>query len=418
MSWAAAPTAWTGGQYSAFRAAFGAYLAAHFGLLAPWAPEVFSNRGALASSVDSPLHGLFPSVLMLSDAPAAVTGLCVVGVLASVGLALGWRDRWLAVLLWYLWACLFGRNPLIANPSLPYVGWMLLLHACLPRAPYGSLEARNRVDPGGTWMYAKGYFALAWAAMALGYSYSGYTKLISPSWIDGSALLRVLENPLARDTALREALAGLPASLWRIATWCALGCELAFAPLALSRRLRPLLWGAMLAMHLSLIALLDFADLSLGMVLLHLVTFDPAWIRPLAAPAPDRMFFDGECGLCHRAVRFVLAEDRSGEFVRFSPLQGATLAEVLDQQQRAGLPDSVIVLTHDGRLLTRSDAILRLGRRLGGLWRVAATLAALIPRAVRDGAYDGVARIRKRLFAAPKALCPLAPASLMQRFDP
>jgi hypothetical protein len=34
-------------------------------------------------------------------------------------------------------------------------------------------------------------------------------------------------------------------------------------------------------MHLSLIALIDFADLSLGMVLIHLFTFDPGWVTPL-----------------------------------------------------------------------------------------------------------------------------------------
>src|SRR5262249_1360001 len=46
---------WTGGQYSLFRIAFGIYLSVHFAQLAPWAVELFSNRGALPHAADSPL---------------------------------------------------------------------------------------------------------------------------------------------------------------------------------------------------------------------------------------------------------------------------------------------------------------------------------------------------------------------------
>jgi hypothetical protein len=38
----------------------------------------------------------------------------------------------------------------------------------------------------------------------------------------------------------------------------------------------------MLALHLGLLFVIDFADLSLGMVLLHLFTFDPEWLSPLS----------------------------------------------------------------------------------------------------------------------------------------
>ena len=46
--------------------------------------------------------------------------------------------------------------------------------------------------------------------MAAGYSYGGFTKLTSPSWLDGSALSHVLSNPLARPTLLREWLLAQP----------------------------------------------------------------------------------------------------------------------------------------------------------------------------------------------------------------
>src|SRR5262249_39123064 len=155
--------------------------------------------------------------------------------------------------------------PLISNPGLPYVGWLLLAHACLPPAPYGSWAARGRADPGNGWQVPEGIFRVAWILMALGYTYSGYTKLVSPSWLDGTAIARVLDNPLARPGPVREAVLSLPGGVLRLMTWGALVAELSFAPLALVPRLRPWLWGLMALMHLNLIVLIDFADLSLGM---------------------------------------------------------------------------------------------------------------------------------------------------------
>jgi len=408
---------WTGGQYSLFRALLGAYLAVHLAMLLPWGTELFSSQGVLPDATLSPLARAFPNVLALHDAPWFVSALLGLGLLASALLALGWRDRIAALFLWYLWACLFGRNPLIANPSLPYVGFVLLAHALLPPAPYGSLAATGRVDPDGGWRMPRGIFLAAWIALAAGYTYSGCNKLVSPSWVDGSAMARVLENPLARPGFVRAALLGLPEGLMRALTWGALALELAFAPLALIRRTRPLAWSAMLAMHLGLIVLIDFADLSLGMVLVHLFTFDPAWI-PGRAAETGRVFYDGSCGLCHRFVRFVLAEDRSGSAFRFAPLQGETFASALPAERRAELPDSVVVSTADGQVLARSTAVIHVMERLGGLWRVLAVLLRIVPRPLRDLGYDLVASVRKRIFAKPSDACPLAPRSLAARLDP
>ena len=135
---------WTGGQYSVYRGLFGAYLFVHFVELIPWGPELFSNRGALADASLSPLVRLFPNVLAFVDAPLFVQCLLAFAAGLSLLFAFGWRDRIAAVALWYVWACLHGRMPLIANPGMPYIGWLLLAHACLPSAPYGSWAARGR----------------------------------------------------------------------------------------------------------------------------------------------------------------------------------------------------------------------------------------------------------------------------------
>lgn len=272
---------WTGGQYSIYRALFGSYLAIHYFRIVPWGPELFSRDGLLSISSLSPLARLFPNVLAIWDSPFFVQMLLTLAACLALFFAIGFWDRTAAVLLWYLGACFLGRNPLISNPALPYVGWLLLAHTFLPEAPYGSLAARIRKQSSNDWRMPSSIYMVAWVLMALGYTYSGAIKMTSPSWLDGSALARILSNPLARLGFLRHWLLALPPDFLKCATWAALALEVTFAPLALFRRLRPWIWSAMLCLHLSLFLLISFPDLTAGMVLLHLFTLDPAWLRSL-----------------------------------------------------------------------------------------------------------------------------------------
>ncbi len=409
---------WTGGQYSLFRVLFGLYLFVHFVALIPWGAETFSNAGVLPDRDDSPLIHAFPNILALADSPAIVTLLLVGASLASLLFSLGKGDRVSAVLMWYVLACLFGRNPLTSNPSLPFVGWMLLAHALLAPSPYGALSARGRMDPGNGWRFDRRIFLAAWIVLSLSYTYSGYTKLISPSWIDGSAFRDVLENPLARDTIFRGWMLSMPEVILKLFTWAGLFLELAFLPLALFRRIRPWLWLALLGMHFNLIVLIDFAELSLGMIMIHLFTFDPAWLKPCRLPEDKEviLFYDGHCGLCHGFVRFVMAEDRQNS-IQFAPLQGKAFQEAASRQVRDTLPDSLVVKTTEDLLLTESDGVLHMLVQLGGVWKFFGMTGRCIPLKLRNGLYRLVARNRKKVFAAPADTCPVLPARYRDRFQ-
>lgn len=132
----------------------------------------------------------------------------------------------------------------------------------------------------------------------------------------------------------------------------------------------------------------------------------------------DLLFYDGTCGLCHRTVSVVLARDREGTRFRYAPLAGATFAETFPPAERARLPDSLVLRTADGRVLTRADAALRIAERLGGGWATVAAVLGLFPRWLLDLGYDGIARVRRRVFAAPRGTCPLVPPGLRGRFLP
>jgi predicted DCC family thiol-disulfide oxidoreductase YuxK len=132
---------------------------------------------------------------------------------------------------------------------------------------------------------------------------------------------------------------------------------------------------------------------------------------------PPQLFYDGSCGLCHLWVRFALAVDPRGE-TRFAPLGGETFLRRVPEAEREGLPDSLVMLTRDGRVLTRSEGVLSLLREMGGLWRALAALVAVVPRGLTDVVYDGVARVRHRVFPRPEGVCPVVPGPARSRFDP
>jgi predicted DCC family thiol-disulfide oxidoreductase YuxK len=316
--------------------------------------------------------------------------------------------------MWLVLASLFGRNPLISNPSMPYVGFMLLAHLFVPAAPYGSVLARGRLDPDGRWLFPRGVFLAAWVVLALSYSYSGYTKLLSPSWVAGDNIAYVLQNPLARPWLLRDFLLWIPPIFLTVLTWTVLCVELAFAPVALWSRARPWIWLAMLSIQFGFLFLLNFADLTIGMLLFHLFTFNPAWIPARRFNPGDVLYYDGGCAMCHGFVRFLLAEERTTT-LKYAPLQGAHFRATIPESMRQGLPDSLILRTDDETLHVRSDAVIGVMKVLGGLWTVSAQALRLVPRSLRDAAYDVIGALRYRVFGRAPGECPIVTPDLRSR---
>lgn len=116
-----------------------------------------------------------------------------------------------------------------------------------------------------------------------------------------------------------------------------------------------------------------------------------------------RLFYDGACGFCRGWMRFVARQDAGGG-IRFAPLGGETFARLVPADRAAELLDTLVVLTPEGRVLVRSEAILHLLEVLGGRWRRAGRLLVRVPRPLRDGIYRLVARLRRRTAACPVPL--------------
>jgi len=388
------------GQFALFRVALGLWLAWHFAELAPWAGELFSSEGMLPDAALDPIHGLLPNPLAWIGAPWFAVAWCLVGAALALLLAAGWRRMWVSLALWFVWAALFNRNVLISNPSIPYVGLLLVLLALVPDGePW---RWRGRAVAPRDWAMPAGVWLAAWGLMAAGYTFSGLVKLQSPSWLDGSAFTHLLHSPVARPGWFRDVALGLPEWTHALLTWSGLSAQIAFLPLALGKRSRAWAWLGMVVLHLGILLVMDFADLTIGMLLLHAFTFDRAWVPALRQKVGRQpvLFYDGECGLCNAVLRFLLREDAGG-VLRFAPLQGPIGQRTL---RRVGLPtadfDSLLFLPDvDGeRHYLRTRGVIGVLAALGGVWWLLAWAAWLVPGPLRDLVYKLVAKVRYRVF--------------------
>jgi predicted DCC family thiol-disulfide oxidoreductase YuxK len=102
----------------------------------------------------------------------------------------------------------------------------------------------------------------------------------------------------------------------------------------------------------------------------------------------------------------------------FAPLGGETFLEGVPGHVRATLPDSLVLLTADGRLRVRSAAVVEGLRLAGGAARTLAAVLRRVPTPLADGAYNLVARVRRALFRPPGSACPVVAPSRRARFLP
>jgi predicted DCC family thiol-disulfide oxidoreductase YuxK len=131
------------------------------------------------------------------------------------------------------------------------------------------------------------------------------------------------------------------------------------------------------------------------------------------------ILYDGVCGLCNRFVQFILRRDRSGVF-RFASLQSRIATPILSRHgtNPSNLDTVYVVVNHElpeEYLFSRSDAVLFVLKQLQGQWRLAAFLLQLLPKFLRDAAYNVVARNRYRIFGRSE-ICTLPSDQDRSRF--
>lgn len=125
---------------------------------------------------------------------------------------------------------------------------------------------------------------------------------------------------------------------------------------------------------------------------------EPSTAQPAAAESlpPRIVLYDGVCGLCSRAVQFLLRVDRDRAFT-FAPLQGETADRLRARHPEIPADLDSVVYVEGGRVSLRSRAFVHAARHLPYPWKLGSWLW-IIPRFLADLAYRFIARIRYRVF--------------------
>ena len=157
----------------------------------------------------------------------------------------------------------------------------------------------------------------------------------------------------------------------------------------------------MVAVHVGMLAVVDFAHVAFGMVMLHAFTFDPDWFAPRrAAAGRSVVFFDGFCALCNRSTKLLIDEDRA-KVLAFAPLQGKTFKAFRGTTTLEHGLDSIVYVrglgSDQARVFVRSAAVIEALGDVGGFWRVVSWLR-VVPRPLRDRVYDFIAAHRYKWF--------------------
>lgn len=105
------------------------------------------------------------------------------------------------------------------------------------------------------------------------------------------------------------------------------------------------------------------------------------------------VLYDADCGFCQACVDWTIPRLREPR-PRFAPLDSPEGRSWLEARNIPAGIDSVVLLT-GGKVLTKSDAAFALLAGCGFPWSLARWLG-WIPRPLRDGLYDLVARNRNR----------------------
>ncbi len=129
--------------------------------------------------------------------------------------------------------------------------------------------------------------------------------------------------------------------------------------------------------------------------------------------APDHFtVMDANCGLCARGAAWIARNDGDEKF-RIVPVQSALGAALLRHYGMDPEDPLSWLYIENGYAHTSLDAIVRVGKELGGIWKILAVFNVL-PRGGQDYLYGVIARNRYRLLGR-RSFCDMPDPRIQSR---
>ncbi len=121
---------------------------------------------------------------------------------------------------------------------------------------------------------------------------------------------------------------------------------------------------------------------------------------------------DASCGLCAKGAHWIAKHDHERQF-RIVPMQSQLGSALMRHYAMDPGDPTSWLFVQDGLAYVSLDAMIRVGRVLGGLG-VLLTILRILPRTLQDKLYGYVARRRHRFFK-PVELCELPDPDIQSR---
>lgn len=125
------------------------------------------------------------------------------------------------------------------------------------------------------------------------------------------------------------------------------------------------------------------------------------------------VLFDGVCQFCNSSVNFIIRQDKKKLF-RFAALQSEAGQNLLAQYHLQKENFASFVLLENGKAYQRSSAVLLLSNQLPWYWKWTQVFW-IVPKFMRDGVYDLIARNRYKWFGKRDA-CIVPSPDVRERF--
>lgn len=127
------------------------------------------------------------------------------------------------------------------------------------------------------------------------------------------------------------------------------------------------------------------------------------------------ILFDGVCNFCNHWVNFAIRRDRRKKLL-FTSLQGESAEKLLPAHGINPTSLSSVILIDKGKVYTQSSAAIRICKYLDGGWKLFYGLM-IIPKFLRDGLYNIIARNRYKWFGKQDS-CMVPAPEMRARFLP
>ena len=125
------------------------------------------------------------------------------------------------------------------------------------------------------------------------------------------------------------------------------------------------------------------------------------------------ILFDGVCNFCNAGVSFIIRQDKKNIF-RFAALQSKAGQQLLEKYNLPQKKFDSFILIDKGKAYYRSTAGFKIYGKLPWYWKWT-QIFWIVPKFIRDGVYDFIARNRYKWFGR-KEECMIPTPDVRNRF--